>query len=332
MLRQLIATVKAEYTSASPEQDLLRAQAMLGLLAVFPFSIWRFFNGEWLLGLIDLTIVVGMLLMLAGIRRYFRPVSILFTLIYTTGMLTVVHLKGAEMLFWAYPTAGAGYFLLRLKEAILLSLFSLLLTVWMLLDALPLLQLVSFIITYLLICLFSSVFAQRVALDREQLTRKATQDPLTGAGNRRALDDAITQHLSQHPPYTCALLLFDVDHFKVVNDRYGHSVGDQFLQRFVQFLGSFLSPKDQLFRFGGEEFVIITPITAHAAIALAEQIRSQLQRTRLISRHYVTVSVGVAILRPKDSAREWVRRADDALYQAKNNGRNQICTDQTEAP
>lgn len=331
---RIIARYKTSRPDSSPEMDLMRVQGALGVVAILPFSVWRFIQGEYTLGLIDLLIVIGMVILVAlsGNRAYFRLVSLLFTLVYTVGMLTVTILKGADMLFWSYPTAVAGFFMVRLREALIISVLSLLALSYIVLDELGWLQLFSFQVSYVLVCLFSSIFSVRMARDRRRLSQEATIDPLTGAYNRRSLDDDIEKAVSnyQNRKNAVSLVLFDVDHFKQINDQFGHATGDIFLQRFVDFLKGMIREEESLYRFGGEEFVVLTNGGLEDALSLAEQARGLLEQTKLISGHYVTVSVGVAELGEIESAREWMKRADDALYRAKHSGRNRVC--QAELP
>lgn len=313
----------------NPEQELLLIQAVLAVMAILPFAAWRFMQGQWLVGLVDLAIVVGMILL--GAYGYLkgspRLVTILLTLIYTAGMLTVVAMRGSEALFWAYPTAVACYFMVRTLEAASVSCFALVVVATLVVDSVSPVVLSSFIVTYILVCLFAYLFSTKMREDRYRLEQKATIDPLTGANNRRALDDEIERIVSSvsRNHHSAALLLFDIDHFKQINDQFGHAVGDTFLKEFVRFLRPTIRKNERLFRYGGEEFVVLVEGGLEEAGYLAEQVRSLLEDSQLIPGHTVTVSIGVAELGMLESSREWMKRADDALYRAKRSGRNRVC-------
>jgi diguanylate cyclase (GGDEF)-like protein len=161
-----------------------------------------------------------------------------------------------------------------------------------------------------------------------ELVRQAMLDPLTGISNRRALDESSADAIAvaRRHKRDLAVLLVDADHFKQVNDRYGHGAGDAALQALVAALQAALRPGDLLGRLGGEEFVVILPetdeIQAHAA---AERLRDAVanvefsfQRDALPLR----VSIGIALLEPDDDLVALLRRADQAMYVAKRSGRN----------
>jgi diguanylate cyclase (GGDEF)-like protein len=154
---------------------------------------------------------------------------------------------------------------------------------------------------------------------REQLSHLATHDPLTGVRNRRGLTDV----LAAHPD--AALLVCDLDHFKQVNDRYGHDVGDRVLERFGELLRELSRADDVPMRLGGEEFCVILPGTDRAgAIRAAERLRAETsRRMRGLIPEGVTVSIGVA-LNPESNldAQTLLAAADRGLYAAKQAGRD----------
>lgn len=153
----------------------------------------------------------------------------------------------------------------------------------------------------------------------------AETDQLTGIANRRAtclaLDRAIAATESIGQPLSIAM--FDVDHFKRVNDSFGHQVGDRVLKRVADDAGRELRSNDTLGRFGGEEFVIVLPdATAEAAMSVAERVRLAVEAGGM--NPAVTISIGVAQLAAGEKCETLLRRADQALYVAKNEGRNAL--------
>lgn len=172
---------------------------------------------------------------------------------------------------------------------------------------------------------------QQAALEKanEELRRLATQDALTGLANRRHLLARTEQLRAVAARHRRALsvVAFDVDHFKQVNDTYGHAVGDDVLREVAQALRDTLRVTDIAGRMGGEEFVVVLPETPFdGAFEVAERVRQRVERIRLESRPElrVTVSAGVADLdtRAPNAIDEGFARADTALYEAKNGGRN----------
>ncbi|MEX0430643.1 sensor domain-containing diguanylate cyclase [Spiribacter insolitus] len=167
---------------------------------------------------------------------------------------------------------------------------------------------------------------QRV-FERE-LWQAANHDPLTGAHNRRFADDILAREIRRADtgPHPLALILFDLDHFKAINDEFGHHVGDKVLKSVVKSVRSRLRASDYLVRWGGEEFALILPDTdRRGAVSVAESLRRQVERTP-IGRDLdpVRISLGVSQYRMGEGLRAWFRRVDDALYQAKSNGRNRV--------
>lgn len=155
-------------------------------------------------------------------------------------------------------------------------------------------------------------------------------DGLTGLYNRATIDglvgEARLRASERHAP-PCSLLLLDIDHFKAINDRHGHAVGDAALRSIATAMREATRSGDAIGRFGGEEFVVLLPGTdAAGALQLAERIRARVEQHELRSAAgpiRLTVSIGVAANRAEDTdATAWLRRADAALYRAKDAGRN----------
>lgn len=162
-----------------------------------------------------------------------------------------------------------------------------------------------------------------------ELEMAAGTDRLTGAWNRRRFEEgaAAMMALANRKRDPLPLLLFDLDHFKRINDTYGHDIGDQVLVQVVQTVRSELRASDALTRWGGEEFLILAPGTyLSGATALGEKVRAAVAATLFPEVGQVTISVGVAEYRPGEPLLEWVRRVDQALYRAKDEGRNRVVT------
>ncbi len=173
----------------------------------------------------------------------------------------------------------------------------------------------------------------------ESLEKEALIDPLTGAHNRRAFDMHITDELQRFIRYgqIFALLLLDVDHFKRVNDVYGHWAGDKCLQEIIKRIQPALRQSDFLARYGGEEFVVILPgVNIEGACATAEKIRKIVANIRFRYQDEeipLTMSVGATQVEPLDKTIEDITtRADAAMYRAKNGGRNQTVCMGLDAP
>jgi diguanylate cyclase (GGDEF)-like protein len=164
-----------------------------------------------------------------------------------------------------------------------------------------------------------------------ELRRLARTDPLTGALNRLALDEMGRDLFQRSAPQTGAVLMIDVDHFKAINDRFGHAGGDRMLATLAHGIGRCLRQGDVLGRVGGEEFLVLLPDTGiDDALALAERLRAAVAQLQVVldgEPLAATISIGVAVREAADTAPgTLVRRADRALYAAKNAGRNRVAT------
>jgi two-component system cell cycle response regulator len=165
---------------------------------------------------------------------------------------------------------------------------------------------------------------------REELRFRATHDGLTGIPNRtmviEALDKEASRQAREARPF--GIVLADIDHFKTINDRYGHLSGDDVLKTVVERMKACIRPYDVIGRYGGEEFLIVVPaVDTPGAVALAERVRRTVESqpvTLALGEVNVTVSLGVAVSldAKRTDARELLRLADEALYRAKNGGRN----------
>ncbi len=167
----------------------------------------------------------------------------------------------------------------------------------------------------------------QLALKNKMLEKLSTTDTLTGLCNRLKIDDIleITLYAAQRYGRVFSLILIDIDHFKNVNDSFGHLVGDKVLKQMAEVLQSQIRKTDHLGRWGGEEFLIIAEDTdSDAAELLAEKLRKAVEITTFPEAGQITISLGVATWRDSDDRITIVQRADNALYRAKESGRNRI--------
>jgi diguanylate cyclase (GGDEF)-like protein len=170
--------------------------------------------------------------------------------------------------------------------------------------------------------------AREQAIEQAAEAQKlAKTDPLTGLANRRAtigwLESMMTCSLEIDEPL--AVLMFDIDHFKLINDSHGHQTGDEVLCKVAEIARAQIRAEDLVGRIGGEEFVCILSVGGREARALAERLcRAIAQGTERAACPSATISIGLALLRKGDTVETLMRRADAALYEAKENGRNQV--------
>lgn len=166
-------------------------------------------------------------------------------------------------------------------------------------------------------------------VEREKaLHAMAMEDKLTGLLSRRAGDDQLQEafHAWRSEQQPMSLIICDIDHFKAVNDRFGHPTGDRVIQHIAATLAKQLRSSDTAIRWGGEEFMIIAQTQLTEASQLAERLRAAIAELEDDEVGTVTMSFGVAEA-CSDSLQQLISRADKALYQAKRNGRDQVCCD-----
>lgn len=171
-----------------------------------------------------------------------------------------------------------------------------------------------------------------------ELARQARTDVLTGLNNRRYFFELAERELARSKRHVqdFALLMLDVDHFKFINDNYGHDAGDEVLRKLSKVCDETLREIDVVGRIGGEEFAaLLSGATCVQALAAAERLRLAIESTVVSLQERAvcfTVSIGITSLMPNDEGvDELLKRADQALYRAKRGGRNRVCSDETSA-
>lgn len=173
------------------------------------------------------------------------------------------------------------------------------------------------------------------AEEKAAMDRLATTDALTGIANRRGLNARLAEELSRAERYddTFSILMLDLDHFKAVNDAYGHDVGDVVLREVAQLLDHECREPDVAGRWGGEEFVMILPqVDLAGAEEIASRIRARVARAEFADGVNVTISIGVAWHKAGDTVEDLFVRADQRLYAAKERGRNRVEIGHAELP
>jgi diguanylate cyclase len=169
------------------------------------------------------------------------------------------------------------------------------------------------------------------AANEQRLIEMNSQDALTGVYNRRYLETRIREEFNRHRRYSrrLTLIMFDIDHFKMVNDNYGHPCGDFILQSVAGAVAGRIRITDCLARYGGEEFSCLLQETDLASgMLLAERFRRQVEEREYDykgTKVRITISLGVSELRDDDTLEQFVKRADEAMYRAKTGGRNRVC-------
>ncbi|MGK7296372.1 MAG: GGDEF domain-containing protein [Candidatus Wenzhouxiangella sp. M2_3B_020] len=289
-------------------------------LSVAPFAVYRLFSGDWLLGLVDAAVVIGMLAALAYVwkTRRIRAAGMLAAG-FANAMAVLVIVGFGLASDWAYLPLIAGFLIAPRWFGIACTTAVIaLVAVWPGTGE-PVVDRVTFAAVAVMVSFFSLIFASGVYQRHDELRVAANVDPLTGVGNRRALDEELGLLDDGHRQLgSDALILLDIDHFKRINDRYGHAAGDRVLVDLVEILQRCLRRSDRIFRLGGEEFVVLLSGIASENIETAvrkimEEIRGGLHGPE----EGITVSIGATMVERGEEGNAALARADEAMYRAK---------------
>lgn len=328
--RRIHDVVMLDNDSLGPYRDrIMQSMGVATLVLLTPFTINNFLQGRHL-------VAVGIILIQAataangyaawrGRRSPVPPILLLLTVV---AALTVVSIRqGIVGAMWSYPLMVFTYFVLERRAAFVFSVMLLFYFPWLTwhyIDA----QLASrHMVSLLLIVVLITIVLNVISGLHQALARQTLTDPLTGCSNRRCMDRDLSMLVAMGGRHsvTASTLLIDVDHFKEVNDTYGHGQGDQVLKKIVEIAGARIRSSDRMYRFGGEEFLTLLEHTdTRGAQVVAEDIRAGIEAADLLPGRRVTVSIGIAQYQAGQSVEAWTKRADTALYQAKESGRNRV--------
>jgi diguanylate cyclase (GGDEF)-like protein len=311
--------------------------AIVGAICLLPFAVNNFLDGRHAIGAAVMAVVLTLGIDALAIHLEKRP-PIPFALLLVpmaAGMLLSVRAQGIYGALWSYPLVLFCYFVLPPRPADAASVVLLGVTTWMVERYIGQGVAIRFFASLTLTIVVVNIIRTIIRELQARLLDLAITDPLTGAFNRRhmasCLGDAVERHRRTGAP--ASVLLIDVDHFKRINDRLGHEAGDGVLKGIVALVTRRARRLDRLFRMGGDEFVLFLPDTRGLdAATVAEELRGSVVGARLLNAAPVSVSIGVSELQANESADAWVKQADDALYRAKNDGRNRVACRDAAAP
>lgn len=304
--------------------------ALAALCLLFPIAILNFFQGRVLTGVGSLGIVfllaVNVWLVLRGRCHQFLTLFILMPA-GMSFMITVFAYDGIIGSLWCYPSIIACYCMLSERRAWLANMVILGVCLPMTATTLPMEYSLRIAATIVSISLFSAILVRVIDNLNRQLQFQLIRDPLTGLFNRMTLkaklEEAIVHYQSDN--VVASILAIDVDHFKLINDRYGHDAGDRALTMLASLLKNNLRNGDHAFRTGGEEFlVLLNGSGGKEANTIAERLRREIEVADIIPSECVTISIGAAMYAADETWTDWMKRADDYLYTAKKSGRNRV--------
>ena len=313
----------------SLEDQLVLYGTGITFLFLVPFSIYRLMIGDLILATIDLVMALLMVVLFTQSwrSRKYKYLNIFAVFLFMLGIIGVMYLKGTDLIFWTFPGIGAAYFLLQSRPALVANIIFISSTILLFFDKLTQTQVLGIFPSLVLVCLFGFIFSMRSERQNKKLLKLVSEDTLTRIKNRRSYDEKVVEILANYKrfPKPSCMLLLDLDMFKKINDFHGHKQGDQVLIDFAKLIKSRIRETDFIYRFGGEEFVVIAKNSSlEDSGNLAESLRKYVQESEKLAKYKLTVSIGVSEIMPLDDADSWFRRADLALYESKSSGRNTV--------
>ncbi len=304
--------------------------ALVSALIIAPFSMNNFVQGRYLLG--SLTLAVTILCVVNAwfcYRGQYHKGLNLFGIApaITIAIAFSIHQLGVVASYWAYIGTLAFYFILPGTLAWMSNVIFIVLLIPVAWNALDHLVAIRFSAVLIGTGFYAFISIREISRQHLMLKEQAVTDALTGLYNRSLFQVALKHatHQSERTNTPMTIIMFDLDHFKSVNDELGHVAGDAVLRDLGKFLRKYFRTSDMVFRIGGEEFLILLHNTGEReGLEVAEQLRQEIERLPLIPHRPVTVSMGVVSFQPRMNWEEWMKRCDEKLYRAKACGRNQV--------
>lgn len=311
---------------------LILIVAGLAFVFITPFTIYRLIAGHYLVALSNTILVVLSLgFALQALRTgQTRIPGLAISTICMIGALVVTLARGDEGFLWFYPLIIFVFHLTSPWFAMALILCGLGMVVlsdlfWVRNIFPSTANLFSFLATSVCVIVFSYAFAKRNMRQRKKLKDLAARDGLTNLKNRRSLENELSLAVTNKRDLGLefGLIILDLDNLKQINDQMGHSQGDRVLKGIAHILTTGLRSSDQAFRYGGDEFVILLcNVTAPGLAEVCKNLQVRINEELRCNDVPVTVSMGAALLMVEDDVKQWFRKADTCLYQAKKSGRN----------
>tara|TARA_R110000850_G_scaffold16992_13_gene52633 strand:- start:1998 stop:3095 length:1098 start_codon:yes stop_codon:yes gene_type:complete len=306
--------------------SLLWLLSSVAILGVFPFGVIRYLEGNLTAAVIDIALVIGILVLVAYAHqsKKIRVVSAILAIFINIGVVAIAQANGIDSFLWVYPVFASTFILVKPIEALSINVVAGA-ALAALSDIFTAVSIESYAVTILMLSLSAFVYASHSEKQFRLLDTLNTIDALTGVFNRRAMSADIKAALatSERNGTQQLLAILDLDYFKSVNDKYGHAAGDEVLMNFAAIITSNIRQYDRLYRFGGEEFVLLISQTNDQQHTFINNVRAAIkQGLKTPDGKEITVSLGVAPWTPGTTEDTWLQRADEALYKAKAEGRD----------
>lgn len=300
------------------------------LLMLTPLVVYHWFQGSRYvaLGLVGVMGILGINVRRCIAQRKLEACNMyLFSPFICAVLAGGIVVQGQEAAMWAFPVLMAFYCTLSVRQAMLANVLLIVSVSGASIYALPIEIYLRVIAALITSTIFAGIMVRAMDQQHRLLCSQMVTDHLTGVFNRvlleTTLESALATYRSAKKPMT--LLSLDVDHFKMINDTFGHLNGDKVLKELGALLNEKTRKADFVFRLGGEEFLILLHgSTVGNGQQVAESLRKSIADMDVLANQSITVSIGVAELATNESTQQWLSRADQHLYRAKELGRNRV--------
>lgn len=319
----------APMKSRSEKEKIILAICGILAIVIVPFAVVRYTTGETAAAVLDTALILGIGTVFTYV--YFTGKTLvpgyIASAMFLLGTIGTIYIKGSSQVHWAYPSLVVIFYLLNPRIAFIIGSMAILAIIPALSDAESVVHKAKMLLTLFvnLICAF--IFANVTNTQSLELKRLMRKDPLTQVGNRGAMEQAIKTVFAnyQQSAKTCSALMVDIDHFKNINDTYGHQVGDEILRKVADIIDGNVRLSESVYRYGGEEFLVLARNMEKAdAQHLAERLRQKIESADFTNGIKITISIGLSELGDEHDVDAWLRQADQAMYAAKRRGRNRV--------
>lgn len=307
------------------QKQVLKVIASITLLVFVPLGVKNILIGEIMLGIVLLAFEISLLLEITALIYnkqsfigYYLPLALL-----VLSAVLAVKVFGTLATYWLYPVVISVIFLLPQRIAIMSNGVMIFASGYAALLHQEFSITARYVVSLVVTAIIVHVVVKAIRSLQRELRLTLITDAMTGALNRHELPLALEQTLADYPCSSIAII--DIDNFKFINDNFGHDVGDKVIVNVVESIQGHTSEREQLFRLGGDEFLLLIQGREQlSAETLMKHLTEQVRDASYPHTHPVTISSGVAESKAFEEIKEWMKRADLALYQSKHLGRDRV--------
>lgn len=299
------------------------------IIAITPFAIIRAMDGEWVIAIIDTSIVIGLLAILVSsyCTKRVKHASVVITGFYTIAAILVTHVDFLSTVYWLYPVFIANFFLLRVWHASLMNLLALLVIASFFKEFESTVEFLSVIATMILANVISGMFSWKIQQQRKTIRARATSELNTSVKTRRQLTDSfLDSTIKAGAGYPTALIMLEIDQLKDIADNFGYEISDALLGNVAGSLtGRLRAETDEIFRFTSRKLVLVLKATSeYEAVKVAESIRLQISDSIQGPEGTITVTLACTELQESEKLDNCISRLESLLDSGQQSGGNTV--------